>query len=296
MPIVSICIPTKDRLEHLTKTIDSIINDGVDANDFEIVISDNSDNDVIKNHCDRIAAQGYNIKHVRNPVLGFYNSIVALRNGSGALLKLHNDYSCFLSGQFRYFVELAKQNLVDKPTIFFANGTLKLAENTRCNSKDEFIAATHFQNSWSSAFSIWKADFDKIPQEKEDVNPMFPHTSLLLNSTNTRYLICDKTVFENIAVAGKGGYNLFECFCLIYLGLIKDKVKAGEVSETTFNAVKWKMYQKFVIPWYYKTVYTNQGFTFITDNADEILKKTYGLPAWLLIRVACKIKKTISRS
>uniref|UniRef100_UPI0011E86F79 glycosyltransferase n=1 Tax=Serratia marcescens TaxID=615 RepID=UPI0011E86F79 len=293
MPIVSICIPTKDRLEHLKKTIDSIINDNVNANDYEIVISDNSESDVIKNHCNHIAKQGYNIKHVRNPVLGFYNSIIALRNGSGALLKLHNDYSCFLPGQFAYIVELAKHHQNDAPIIFFANGTLKLVENTWCDSKDQFIATTHFQNSWSSAFSIWKADFDNIPHEKEDVNPMFPHTSLLLNSANKNFLICDKEVFENIAVAGKGGYNLFQCFCITYLGLIKDKVKTFEISETTFRTVKWKMYLKFVIPWYFKTVYTNQGYTFIMDNADNILKKTYGLPAWILIRMACKIKKII---
>lgn len=296
MTIVSICIPTKDRLEHLKKTIDSIINDGVNINDYEIVISDNSESDVIKNHCDHIAAQGYNIKHIRNPILGFYNSIVALRNGNGALLKLHNDYSCFLPGQFSYIVELARQNMNDAPTIFFANGTLKVKENTRLNSKNHFISATHFQNSWSSAFSIWKADFDNIPHEKDDVNSMFPHTSLLLNSANKNFLICNKVVFENIAVAGKGGYNLFECFCATYLGLIKAKTLTSEISSTTFLSVKWKMYLKFIIPWYFKTVYTDQGYTFITDNADEILKKTYGLPAWFLIRVLCKIKEIISRS
>lgn len=296
MPIVSICIPTKDRLEHLTKTINSIIEDNVDPSDFEIVISDNSDTNIIQNHCEHIAAQGYNVRHVRNPILGFYNSIVALRNAHGALLKLHNDYSCFLPGQFAYLVGLAKQNLTNKPTIFFSNGTLKLTENILCDSKDRFIAATHFQNSWSSAFSIWKDDFEKIPCEKENVNPMFPHASLLFNSTKTNYLICDKTIFGNITVSGKGGYNLFDSFCVIYLGLIKEKIIAGEVSKSTYRTVKWKMYLKFVIPWYYKTVYTSQGYTFITNDADNILKRTYGLPAWLLIRLACKIKKIISRS
>lgn len=295
MPIVSICIPTKNRIQHLKKTISSIISDNVDINDFEIVISDNSTENLIKNHCAEVAAMGYNIKHVRNPVPGFYNSIVSLRSASGTLLKLHNDYSCFLPGQFAYLVKVAKDNIDSKPTIFFSNGTLKIAENKLCNSKDEFVATTHFQNTWSSAFSIWKVDFDQLPHEKEDVDEMFPHTTLLLNAISSRFLICDKVLFENISVTGKGGYNLFHSFCVIYFGMLKDKVNTGEISEATFQTVKWKMYRQFVIPWYYKTVYTSQGYTFITDNADEILRKTYGIPAWYLMRVVCRAKNIISR-
>ncbi|HCD8666749.1 TPA: glycosyltransferase, partial [Escherichia coli] len=45
MIYISVCIPTKNRLDYLTKTVESIINDNVDVHAYEIVIADNSDDD-----------------------------------------------------------------------------------------------------------------------------------------------------------------------------------------------------------------------------------------------------------
>lgn len=294
-PLISICIPTKDRLKHLTATVESIINDGVDVSLYEIVISDNSDNDNIKSYCESLQANGYRVKHVKNPLLGFYNSIVSLREASGSLLKLHNDYSCFVKGQFSFMIKLVQENINDMPTIFFSNGTLGFNVNKLCSSKDDFFSKTHFQNTWSSAFSIWKKDFDLVPHERENLDSMFPHTSILLNCIKENYLICDYVVFENISVSGKGGYNLFDCFCNRYLNMLRAKVKSSELTNKTFRRIKWKMFLDFVTPWYYKTVSTDQGFTFDVTNADGIIKKNYGILPYYVMLTVCKIKKIISR-
>ncbi|MBB6114512.1 glycosyltransferase involved in cell wall biosynthesis [Rahnella inusitata] len=294
-PLISICIPTKDRLKHLTATVDSIINDDVDVSLYEIVISDNSDNDKIKVYCENLQAKGYRVKHVKNPLLGFYNSIVSLREASGSLLKLHNDYSCFVKGQFAFMVNYVQENLNDMPTIFFSNGTLGFNEDQPCNSKDAFFARTHFQNTWSSAFSIWKKDFDLVPHEREDLDSMFPHTSILLNCIKENYLICDQVIFENISVSGKGGYNLFECFCDRYLNMLRAKVKSSELTNKTFRKIKWKMFLEFITPWYFKTVYTNQGFTYDITNADNIIKSNYGILPFYGMLTVCLLKKILSR-
>lgn len=295
MPIVSICIPTKDRLELLKRAVNSIVNDGVPKEQYEIVIADNSDNDDIKYFCDQLLAQGYNINHVKNPLRGFYNSIVALKNGRGALLKLHNDYCSFLPGQFSKMVKVAENKITDKPTIFFSNGTLNL-NNIVFNSKNDFISATHFQNTWSSAFSIWKTDFEKTAHSPQDVNAMFPHTSLLLAVDKNKYLISNEVFFENNAVAGKGGYNLFDCFCNNYLGMLQEQHQQGVITNKTFIKVKWTMFLHFVIPWYYKTVFTDQGYTYITDDADEIIKDKYGHAGLGITKIICWVKLKLSKA
>lgn len=295
MPIVSICIPTKDRLELLKRAVNSIINDGVLKEKYEVVISDNSDSDDIKLFCDELVAQGYNINHVKNPLRGFYNSIVALKNGHGALLKLHNDYSSFLPGQFSKMVSVVENNLKDKPTIFFSNGTLKV-DKVLMNSKNDFISTTHFQNTWSSAFSIWKDDLEVTAHSQEDVNAMFPHTSLLFAVNKNNYYISNDVFFENNVVAGKGGYNLFDCFCNNYLDMLKHECLKGVITSNTYSRVKWIMFLRFIIPWYYKTVFTNQGYTYIVNDADEIIKDKYGCAGLAITKLICWIKSKVSKA
>lgn len=294
MPIVSICIPTKDRLELLKRAVNSIIGDGVLKQKYEVVISDNSDGHDIELFCNELRVQGYNIKHVRNPLRGFYNSIVALENGNGALLKLHNDYSSFLPGQFSKMVDMIENHLKDKPTIFFSNGTLKV-DNAFFSSKNDFISATHFQNTWSSAFSIWKHDFEMTAHKHEDVNAMFPHTSLLLAVNKKSYFICNEVFFENNAVAGKGGYNLFDCFCNNYLGMLHNECIKGVINNNTYTKVKWVMFIRFIIPWYYKTVFTEQGYTYIVDDADKIINNKYGFAGLIFTKIVCWIKFRLSK-
>ncbi|MDX7863123.1 glycosyltransferase family 2 protein [Aeromonas caviae] len=296
MIYLSICIPTKDRLTYLQETINSIINDGCDTSEFEIVISDNSDGDDTKNYAVTLQAQGINIVYYKNPIKGFYNSIEALKLGNGALLKLHNDYSSFMLGQFRGFLKQAKDNISRKPLIFFSNGTLKIELGKKnFTSKDLFIRATSFQNTWSSGFSIWKSQLGKIEHARQDVDAMFPHTSIFLNACAEEFVIDDRIYFKNIAVKNKGGYNIFYNFCVLYLDMIKDKLNRREITKITYLTIKYKLFLQFVAPWYYKTIYTEQGYTFDPSNAKYNISYAYGNIGFYLIRTLCFVNLFINK-
>ena len=297
MIYLSICIPTKDRLAYLQETINSIINDGCDTSEYEIVISDNSDGDETKNYSDILQAKGINIVYYKNPIKGFYNSIEALRLGNGALLKLHNDYSRFMLGQFRTFLQQAKNNVNRKPFLFFSNGTLNIdLGKNNFTSKDLFIRATSFQHTWSSAFSIWKTQLEKVEHARQDVDAMFPHTSIFLNACAEEFVIDDLVYFENIAVKNKGGYNIFYNFCVLYLDMIKDKLNHREITKITYLTIKYKLFLQFVAPWYYKTIYTEQGYTFDPSNAKNNISYAYGNVGFYLIRVLCFANSFIKRN
>lgn len=292
MIFVSLCIPTKDRLKYLKETIESVIMDAENLDDFEIVISDNSDMDDTYEYAKELQKTGVNVIYYKNPKKGFYNSIEALKKGNGELLKLHNDYSKFKKGAFNTIVKQAKENLSYKPMIFYSNGTLKLKKSIMYfNEKNKFIKSTSYQNTWSSAFSIWKEQLRNIPHSPDDVNNMFPHTSLLFNANCDNYIIDNTNYIDNINVEKKGGYNIFYNFCILYLNMLDNLVKNNEITKNTFLYIKYNMFFKFIIPWYYKTIYTNQGFTFDPSNADENINKKYGPLSIPLIRLLCFIKK-----
>jgi glycosyltransferase involved in cell wall biosynthesis len=92
---LSICIPTYEMYgratEMLARSFD-ILNKQT-YKDFEVVISDNSEDDVIKNFCENPIYQPLNIKYIRNPRKGASaNTNEAIKNASGELIKiLHMD-------------------------------------------------------------------------------------------------------------------------------------------------------------------------------------------------------------
>ncbi|MBN3132397.1 glycosyltransferase [Pectobacterium brasiliense] len=276
MLYVSICIPTKNRSNYVKETVESILNDDVDKSEYEIVISDNSDNSDTENYAKELIMMGYNIVYYKNPEKGFYNSIKVLTLANGLFLKLQNDYSKFRCGGFRRLVDVVKLEIDEQPQIFFSNGSLGKWDKKEASSLNEFIRITTFQNTWSSAFSIWKNDLSKVSHTNKSVDSMFPHTSLLLNLSKERYIIDNNVYIDNIPVEKKGGYNIFYNFCILYLGMLEGKMCEGGITKKTYNIVKYRMLLDFIAPWYYRTILTDQGYTFDNANANENIRKKYG--------------------
>jgi len=296
MIYLSICIPTKNRLDYIKTTINSIIDDDVDNSLFQIIISDNSDNDHTEKYAKELQANGYNIKYYRNPVSGFYNSIQALRLGDGELLKLHNDYSAFKRGKFKSLLEYAVKHVEIKPILFFTNGELKYSKKTICcDSLDDFVSHASYLITWSSSFAIWREQLQKLRSEPQDVDEMFPHTSVLLQTNNKKYCIVDEILFENINVTKKGGYNIFYNFCILFLNILYEKVKENTITKKTFQKVKRDMYYRFVIIWYYRTIIDKKrNYTFDNTNANQNIKKAYGLVGLLGVKCISNAKYIIS--
>jgi len=292
MIYVSICIPTKDRIEYLQQTISSIIDDYQRYEEYEIVISDNSDNLETQEYALYLKTKGVQVVYYKNPVKGFYNSIEALRRGNGELLKLHNDYSQFKKGQFSEFIQKIKLNREKKPLIFFSNATLPSYIDTlgELKSKDLFIRYSSFQNTWSSAFSIWKDQLNGVAHSVDDVDTMFPHTSILLESNFDNYFIDNHEYLENIPVKSKGGYNIFYNFIILYCDILRKIKNKGEISKLTYYSVKLNLFFKFIAPWYYNTVFTEQGYTFDNSNAKEYICKGYSFFGYYTIILMCYLR------
>ncbi len=295
MIYLSICIPTKNRIEYIKKTIESIVNDGVDKSLYQIVISDNSDNDQTALFAAKLDSEGFNIKYFKNPRSGFYNSVQSLLLGDGELLKLHNDYSAFTDGGFAAMVDSAVKNIHNREMLFFTNGELKSGVcELDCSNLDSFVLNASYLITWSSSFSIWKDELSKLKTESNEVDEMFPHTSLILQMQCSKYKIIDKVLFKNLSVSKKGGYNIFYNFCILFLDMLKFAMIEKKITEKTFKKVKKDLFYKFILVWYYRTIVDkSRSYTFDNTNAALYIKQAYGVLGLIGVILATRSKYTL---
>ena len=296
---ISICIPTKGRIEIVKETLDSIFKDNdVEYSDFEVVLSDNSDNDQLKDLLD-----GYkhypNIVYNKTTVKGFFNSINALQMGNGYLLKLHNDYTRFNKFAIRRMVDFAKAEMAAKPLVYFSNNELKTENILRYDSFDKFNYELSFLATWSTGFAIWKEDFDNC--SKTDLNKIFPHTTLLYKQHyKNAFVINDEKLFTNEIIYTKGGYNLFQAFSVQYLNMVENLYKDKQLSEKTFNHIKSDLFNRFIITWYAITKVAKNSYTYDLTGIKQSVTTYYSVGQYYYMigmahLIAClkQVKKTL---
>ncbi len=297
--LVSLCIPTKDRPDNIRATLQSIVDENVDTSLVQIVISDNSSD----RKTELVAADfsALNIKYYKSPILGFLNSIEALKQGDGELLKLQNDYSAFSKGGLRELISVAEREILNKPQILFTGGAIKINDGQhRSNSFDAFLAASEYFNTWSTAYSIWKQDIERIfTSGVPKLNDQFPHTSLLMLTNNKdKYLVYDKPIYENQTVQRKGGYNIFYIFCIVYPSMLKQCLDENKITSLTYNKIIQKMKYYFISRWIALTIFDKnsaKNYTFDSSNWRNNVISLYGRVGLYQITMMARLFSLVRR-
>lgn len=276
-PLLSICIPTKDRVDILRKTLKSIFEQDVPKNLYEVCVSDNSPSDETRELIRNEFSCFTNLRYQKSSCEGFLNSIESLKIGQGKLLKLHNDYSEFKDGSIKKILDLIREYSESKPLIFFSMNTLKnqkkITEFVEFNS---FLYNISYWSTWSSAFSIWKNDLDMLLGKNVQVDQMFPHTTLLFALTKKKlYVVDDSDYVENLPLKKKGGYNLVDNFVRIYLAMVHNLLIKGYILKSTYEKIEHQII-KFIASWY-AIVKTNSNFTFSFDRKNQLIRQRSGI-------------------
>lgn len=107
-PVLSICIPTNNRVEIMRETLHSIFKQRVNTDLFEVCISDNSKTDETRLLIEKEFNDIPNLVYNKSDCEGFLNSMEALKLGQGQLLKLHNDYSKFNLGALMRMIRIVE--------------------------------------------------------------------------------------------------------------------------------------------------------------------------------------------
>ncbi len=156
---------------------------------------------------------------------------------------------------------------------------------------DSFLYEISYFSTWSTAFGIWKADFNSMMKKEIELDKMFPHTSLLFSMYEKNEFIVDNSMyFDNQDVGKKGGYNLPETFGTRYLGMCETLLNDGKISDRTYLKIKEGILN-FIANWYVNITYFSEKYTFSFDGWEDIVEKLFGYDGVAYIKDNLKQKK-----
>ncbi|HGE8241670.1 glycosyltransferase family A protein [Aeromonas veronii] len=277
--LLSICIPTTNgRADVLEGTLKSILDANIDPgkNIFEVIVSDNSECEASFNVVQRYISLGLNVKYHKSAEKSFYNSIHSLKLAQGELIKLHNDYSSFNSGELLAMIQFIEAHRNTKEQILFTNGNLQCKGIKHLSTFNDFINTSSYWHTWASGFAMWRDDFEKMDIGKDKLDANFPHVSLLFSNTEKAgFVINNNQIFSGQKVKGKGGYNIFKLFCIDYPDMLMSLVKSRAITQKTYCSILVDMRNHFIPMWLSASVYSRNGFTFDNDDYDKSLRNIY---------------------
>lgn len=228
-PLVSLCMPTNGVIDWVFPVLESIYNQDVNNELFEVVITDNGNNAEFKKSIQEYLQTHSNIVYAETQALPFVNEIESYKRASGELIKFVNHRTKLIPGTLQRMIDYVEQNIAEKPVTYFANGVLKISKDKHeYNSFDDFVRNLSYWSSWSTGMTIWKSDFDKLPEDVSEFNELFPHTNVLFNVRDRAKYVIDNTVIFNEMPQGKkpkGNYDLYYAFGVDYPRIIESLLK-----------------------------------------------------------------------
>jgi hypothetical protein len=240
-PLVSLCIPTNGIEQWVFPVLDSIFAQPVDTELYEVVVMDNGDNQNFFDRMQEYCVDKINLHYHKTDAKLFQSEIACYQKAKGAFIKFLNHRTKLRTGALDEFIAFVKDNMEQKPVVYFSNGQLHSKKPIRrLPDFDSFVRALSYYSSWSTGMGFWNETFDALPQPLQ-ANELFPHTTILFfDRTNASYIVDDRTLLEEIPVehTAKGRYDLFSAFAIEYPCIIADLLRTGDITTDTFLYIK----------------------------------------------------------
>lgn len=273
-PVLSLCMPTNGVIEWVFPVLESIYCQNVDETEFEVIITDNGDNKPFKEKIIEYKKNHTNLEYKETDALPFLNEIESYKCANGKLIKFVNHRTKLIFGALEKLIDFAKKNSEEKPIVYFANGVLQLkSEQYIYPDFNEFVKNLSYWSSWSTGMTIWKEDFERLPENTSSFNELFPHTTVLFNERNRgKYIIDNSMIFDELPQGKKkkGDYDLFQAFGIEYPGIICDLLRDGDITSETFRTVvKDNLY--FIATLYFNYCIRKQYCSYYLEGFKDII-------------------------
>lgn len=292
-PVVSLCLPTNGVMEWVFPVLDSIYSQNVALDLFEVIVTDNGNNEEFNKLMMNYSAKYSNLIYKKTNAYMFDNQLEALKLANGLYFKFVNHRYLFTDCSLNHLIDVIRKNEKEKPVIYFSNGVLE-SDFYDFSSFDLFVRKLKRYISWTTGVGIWKDDYLKLP-ENFNYDTISPHSSILFAERKKSKYIIDNLNFCNEITdnhSNKGTYDLFKAFgveeVLIALKLYTD----NDITPKTFKEIK-KDYKHMLceLYWSFKILkrpcsYKLNGFN---DSMGIFYKKnSIIIGAWLHPFVAIK--------
>lgn len=286
-PIVSLCIPTNGMVKWIIPVIESIYSQNVNNDLFEVVITDNGVNSTLEQV---IKTYDYpNLKYYKSDYKGFTNQIFALKQGAGLFRKMLNHRSLILPGKLQALIDFINNYKETRPIIYLSDNNLVNSDSViKCNNCDELLYNLHYWITWSAGIGVWEEDMANI--ENVNANKIFPHISLVFDIRKDGHCIIWNDKYQKmLSDAGKGGYNLYEAFSVVFLDLLQDYEKRGIISRKSYKRTK-KMLFFFLTELYLSEVLLPSDHSFDLSNIRKSVTKHYNNTGYILMIIFASYK------
>lgn len=305
-PLISLCMPTNGVIEWVFPVLESIYNQRVNNELFEVVITDNGNNTKFKKAIKEYLSAHTNIVYAETQALPFMNEIESYKRASGLFIKFINHRTLLLPGALDSFISFVMNNIEEKPFIYFGNGIINEINGIKeYQNFNDFVEGLSYWSSWSTGMAFWREDFSKIMQDQDvEYNELFPHTDILFGFRNKKtYLIDNRMLLKELSDDGipKGKYDLFYAFAVEYLYILLQLVRDGDLSVRSFNTIKAHNLL-FIMEQYHAFVIKKRPCSYILNNYLDSINVFYGqfVANWCYRRMRVqqvyqKIKKIIKR-
>lgn len=272
VPLLSICIPTNGAVEWVIPVIDSIYAQGVENSLYEVIVTDNGENNNLQ---EAVKKYGYsNFHYSHNNSKGFTNQIDAFEKCQGVFCKMLNHRSRMRPGSIEAILGIVRKYQFQKPILYFAEGLAKGGDIIECQNTDEFVKRLGVWCSWSAGVGAWKEDIKSI--RSREIDSTFPHTALLFDLREKPKYVIWNGLYEVMASdEGKGGYDLFNAFGVRLLDLLNKLRIKGEISIQSYLYLKKDVYA-FLQEQYLREVLLPTKHSFIIKNVRESIEVYFG--------------------
>lgn len=287
-PILSLCIPTNGAVQWVLPVLDSIYSQNCDEEKIEVVLTDNGVNSELPQHLDKFQKHP-SFRYIPTNDAGFLNLVTALKKGNGLFCKMINHRSILLPGIIQEWCEIINQFKEERPIIYFSDGHALGGDIIECKNIDEFLRHLSYWASWSAGIGFWASDIKKIDMIK--LNEMFPNTSILFDlCPNAKFVLWNKQYQKMEDDSGKGGYDLFHTFGVVFLDMINVLRMQGRITDKTFVFIKNDLF-KFLTQLYFSEVILPSCHTYMIENVADSLDVYYGRYYYMKMRFVCFVKK-----
>ena len=276
-PILSICIPTKDRSIYLEHTLREITNDTVfqNTNKIEIVISDNCSDDNTENLCKRYQKKFPDkIVYIRQKEdIKDNNFTEVLKLANGKFAKLNNDYLYYKKGALGEIISLLENS--NDNVVYFTNRNFQEPEKqiVKVNNFDEFLSKISYICTWIGGLCVNTSVYKQINTPFRFAELRFCQIDVIVQLMNNgSALIVNKHLMEGIQIQKKGGYNIAKVFGENFITILQILKKENVLTNKTYDKVLKKLLLEHINHYYFDY---NKTYNFEKSGYLKYLFKYY---------------------
>ncbi len=249
-PVISLCMPTNGVIEWVFPALDSIYAQDVDPDLYEVIVTDNGDNEEFRQRMEDYGKTHANLVYRKTQAVLFHNQLEALKLGKGDFLKFVNHREVMVPGALGGMIDFIEACRKEKPAIYFCNGVMN--QDYRFGSFDEYVRQLGRFASWTTGVGIWREDYERRVDSLH-IDSISPHSCILFAERGKKeYVINNLHFSEEITKdhSKKGRYDLFKAFALEEITITQNLYIDGDISADTLKHVI-RDYRKFVSELYW---------------------------------------------